>query len=1383
MILNFAKIPVNTVSLPINITVSNIGGGVLKIGAINDPVGDFKKVSDSCSWEELELDQSCQVGIRFEPKSLGVQTSELMITSNDENVTVELTGTTPLPKIEVKPKSLDFGEVVRGSTSCQNLTISNTGEADLQIGAIQLTEGDFTVVTDQCSNTEVEPAGQCVISVCFAPNSVDQQVATLSIPTDDPDTQIIAIELSGSGIIQEPDIKVEPLTINFDFDEIDVSNNLAEVITVSNIGNSPLEIKQISLQGDEEFTILHDRCSGQTVNPKLTCLIVVLFQLQSTIKPLFPILPIDNKTATLSIPSNDPDTPVVKVSLQATASCKQGFSFSPNPSNFGTEKVGDFNSLNLSIYSWAYNCGELEINADELEIIGTNANEFLLQKQRCYHGYILFSYYSSCLVKVIFSPIIAGTKTAELVVPFSDDTQTIVPLQANASDDGSSKVTISPNPYDFGTVTTNFSKQQNFTLTNTGDINLKNISLRITGTNSKEFRAINNCPALVMPDQKCSIAVTFTPEGLNNRQANLIVTSNAPDPAMVSLSGTGKAADCSNNNITISTVANGSWNNSRVWDRSRLPRESDIVQIKANHTITGMSSIIKVRVLCIKAGGKLESLDNKGTSLRIEAEDYIENQGVIQGKNGAEEIWYKACRDRKKPLVGTDNCARHGASVYLKALASQGKFLNKGIILSGNGGNGKRYAANGGNIYIRAKNNILNSGFIEAGKGGNITGIQFGQAGQGSRIFIHSDNYFISFSGSIRAGDGGNCNPRAIQPQGGGNGGDVAYFAKRGVFIQSGIMAAGRGGKNCRPHGINGKDGKVKIHPSILELSGISTKVEGDDVILFGGDDWLLSLNNLDENAITATNDITLAVGKGSTIDLRGNPDKILKAGGQVNIFADKILLDEDVNLEDLVEATNIVLGPSKILYNVFLSGPNQVTGLPGETLPVTLQLNNGSPKADSYFLSVTDAAGWSLSGLPATVELEELASTELTLNVTLPIMSGEMDVITVTAISQADPTVMATVQIPVIVAGMDGEVGVEVERSSLGFIPSTCASQQGIVDWVCKNNPNQVLTDVTIGSQGNVSGGALAGYITNEGLISNITVQDGTWVEGGKFTGHIKNAGTLAHFEFVGELIEGGTLFGTVTNHSLIGGTIKDVNLAANTTLSGGNLQGNIVGDNSDTVLLENVTIKSGSFITGVKLGEGVTVEDNVICGADVQAPEGVCQTTLPTLESTLGPTPEPQKFPDLGITATDKDGKEVPTNATIQGGIAIKDGPFKPTATPTLADQVTIQGQIQIDPTHVGQAGDVVVYVEYMPLGADKVEYFMLNDKSEPVGWDSKLAHLEPIQVIPKLGQSVEVLMYPNKELPVTGKLDIWFGYRLTEAGLTVHNLNPIEVNISNK
>ena len=58
----------------------------------------------------------------------------------------------------------------------------------------------------------------------------------------------------------------------------------------------------------EHFEIVddHDECSGQTLAPGDYCTVGVKFTPAST----------GEKTATLTIPSNDPDEPIVEVSLK-----------------------------------------------------------------------------------------------------------------------------------------------------------------------------------------------------------------------------------------------------------------------------------------------------------------------------------------------------------------------------------------------------------------------------------------------------------------------------------------------------------------------------------------------------------------------------------------------------------------------------------------------------------------------------------------------------------------------------------------------------------------------------------------------------------------------------------------------------------------------------------------------------------------------------------------------------------------------------------------------------------------------------------------------------------------------------------------------------------
>jgi hypothetical protein len=77
----------------------------------------------------------------------------------------------------------------------------------------------------------------------------------------------------------------------------------------------------------------------------------------------------------------------------------------------------------------------------------------------------------------------------------------------------------------------------------------------------------------------------------------------------------------------------------------------------------------------------------------------------------------------------------------------------------------------------------------------------------------------------------------------------------------------------------------------------------------------------------------------------------VLKAAGDVKIFADRIILDKGVELSDVIQAANIVTAPSKILYDVLLTGLGIITGLPETTMQLSFALTNNGPMADAYTL------------------------------------------------------------------------------------------------------------------------------------------------------------------------------------------------------------------------------------------------------------------------------------------------------------------------------------------------------------------------------------------------------------------------------------------------
>ncbi|OQY43367.1 MAG: hypothetical protein B6242_14820, partial [Anaerolineaceae bacterium 4572_78] len=248
----------------------------------------------------------------------------------------------------------------------------------------------------------------------------------------------------------------------------------------------------------------------------------------------------------------------------------------------------------------------------------------------------------------------------------------------------------------------------------------------------------------------------------------------------------------------------------------------------------------------------------------------------------------------------------------------------------------------------------------------------------------------------------------------GGNGGNISI----NMGNVSGRMRICNGSTTNRTAQSVTRRTRYRTHiyydPTTLKVDE-TTRFEGaDDVVLFGGEDWIMDLRQLSEGAITADT-ITLSVGKDSVIDLRGVSGKAFKAETSFAIFSDDIKLDPGVSLEDLVDAPEIVINPSKILYNVEASYAEQIVGEPGEVVPVTVTLHNGGPTEDTYTISVDNTADWDL-GLPSQVQVNSMRRGELVFDVTLPETRGEENVITLTATSQGDSEVQAVAEIRVTV-------------------------------------------------------------------------------------------------------------------------------------------------------------------------------------------------------------------------------------------------------------------------------------------------------------------------------------------------------------------------------
>ncbi|MGB1249124.1 MAG: cellulose binding domain-containing protein [Candidatus Promineifilaceae bacterium] len=520
---------------------------------------------------------------------------------------------------------------------------------------------------------------------------------------------------------------------------------------------------------------------------------------------------------------------------------------------------------------------------------------------------------------------------------------------------------------------------------------------------------------------------------------------------------------------TIQSTVTGHWDNPSMWDMGRVPDENDVVHIQAGHKITvGSEIVLKSLINDGAIGGDstelaveiteavinngyigsasglphwprserthsscvpgLSGATGSGFSVTIAgtgSPSSFTNSGMLQTTNGAAgmsggDIIVNATGAFNNTSTGII-CAGHGGDDTGGTGGNGGTltlygapFDNDGIISAGKGGNGLN-GGYGGETYIYGEN-TTNDGGIYGGDGGHTTGnVSGARGGDGGYVevwgkyFTWSGFLLNNSTGTIQAGHGGNGNPTATVAQDAGCGGNLLIMAAPNVTL-GGTQAAGLGGTPSAG-GSSCWAGWVSVDPATITLFGEDVQITGSDITIYGGDEWTLALQDVGTDVFSATGDITLAVGAGGTIDLRGNRDQIFRAGGTVHIYADELLLDEGVPIQALA-GTDVVVDSGRIINQVSATVDKRTQAIP-RVLPaeVKLQISNASPITNTFDILLTDEQGWTFEGV-SSIEIPPMSGKAVILTLNPPNEIGTLNTLTVTAQLQGDPSVNSIVTV-----------------------------------------------------------------------------------------------------------------------------------------------------------------------------------------------------------------------------------------------------------------------------------------------------------------------------------------------------------------------------------
>ena len=151
------------------------------------------------------------------------------------------------PNISVTPAEHDFGALYSGhETGEVEINVTNTGNDTLGIDDVYLM-GPNDIAFSTTLPSQLEPGEDASVTVTYVPETFQTDNARLYIFSDDPDTPLVEIPLSGQG--DAPVIAVSP--DYHDFGTVFLGCDDEIEVTIENVGNANLEVSDV-----EYFTSL-----------------------------------------------------------------------------------------------------------------------------------------------------------------------------------------------------------------------------------------------------------------------------------------------------------------------------------------------------------------------------------------------------------------------------------------------------------------------------------------------------------------------------------------------------------------------------------------------------------------------------------------------------------------------------------------------------------------------------------------------------------------------------------------------------------------------------------------------------------------------------------------------------------------------------------------------------------------------------------------------------------------------------------------------------------------------------------------------------------------------------------------------------------------------
>ncbi|MCX7739260.1 MAG: choice-of-anchor D domain-containing protein [Hydrogenothermaceae bacterium] len=242
--IDFGMVAVNTESTK-ELVITNTGNDNLNISKIS--VGDnFSILNMPVTPVNIIPNSSLKLLIKYTPKSSGIHTSKVNISSDVINGSIEipLQGTGVTINVEISQSIVDFGEVNINETKSMVLSIKNNSSKDISILSIDKPSSPFTI--EEPNNKTIKAGETLKLVAKFNPTVTGTFSSTLSLLFDHSSTPTV-ITIKGKGIGNSKTTS----TLEFDkeiinFGKILIGQTYAQTIGIKSASNTKITSISIS---------------------------------------------------------------------------------------------------------------------------------------------------------------------------------------------------------------------------------------------------------------------------------------------------------------------------------------------------------------------------------------------------------------------------------------------------------------------------------------------------------------------------------------------------------------------------------------------------------------------------------------------------------------------------------------------------------------------------------------------------------------------------------------------------------------------------------------------------------------------------------------------------------------------------------------------------------------------------------------------------------------------------------------------------------------------------------------------------------------------------------------------------------------------------------